>query len=139
MPSWKTASPQAKVFVVTHVCAMAVELIGELSLYELVPRDSVSVRTRFWSQYVVGAAFSVILGFLGFIATDCLAQSGWNKAAWATAVLPTIAAASGGFVLHGVDSILSSTSGTGNVGLIRAAYASKKKKSIQQYHTEQSV
>jgi hypothetical protein len=129
MPAWKTASPQAKVFMVTHVASMLAELVGEVSLYQLVPRESASVRTRFWAQYVIGAAFSIAMGSLGFLATDCLAKSGWNKAAWGTAVLPTVAAASGGFVLHGVDSILGSTSGTGSVALIRAAYASKKKKS----------
>jgi thiamine monophosphate synthase len=68
------------------------------------------------------------MGALGFLATDCLAKGGWNKAAWASAVVPTAVMASGGFVLHGVDSILGSTSGTGSVALIRAAYASKKKK-----------
>ena len=130
MPAWKTASPQAKVFAVTHVAAMLVELVGEVSLYQLVPRESASIRTRFWAQYVIGAAISVALGSLGFLATDCLAKSGWNKAAWASAVVPTVATMSGGFVLHGVDSIIGSTSGSGSVALIRAAYASKKKKSV---------
>lgn len=132
MPSLKTASAQAKVFAATHITTMLVELVGEISLYQLVPRDSASIRTRFWAQYVVGAAFSVLFGLLGFVATDCLAKSGWSKAAWAAAIVPAVAAASGGFVLHGVDTILGSTSGTGSIALIRAAYASKKKKSAQQ-------
>ena len=132
MPHWKGASPQAKVFAIAHVTAMLAELVGEVSLYQLVPRESGSVRTRFWAQYVIGAALSVGLGSLGFLATDCLAKGGWNKSAWAMAAVPTAVGASSGFVLHGVDSILGATSGTSNVALIRAAYASKKKKSAQQ-------
>lgn len=132
MHSWKNASAQAKVFTLTHAAVMLAELVGEVSLFGLVPRESGSVRTRFWAQYVLGATFSIFLGSLGFLATDCLAKGGWNKSAWAFSVLPTLAGASGGFVLHGVDSILGATSGTGSVALIRAAYASKKKKSALQ-------
>jgi hypothetical protein len=35
---------------------------------------------------------------------------------------------SGGFVLHGVDAILGSSSGTGSFALIKTAYAAAKKK-----------
>ena len=129
--SFSNVSPQAKVFKVTHVVAMLAELVGEISLYNLVPTQNAAMRTRFWAQYVIGAAISAILGVMGFLATDCLAKNGWKKLAWGFCVLPSIAATTGGFVLHGVDSILGSSSGTGSVALIRAAYASKKKKSAK--------
>lgn len=125
---WKSASPQAKFFAITHATAILIEFIGETSLYGLIPDTAnASVKTRFWSQYVMGVAVAIIVGSVGFAATDCLARSGWTKTAWVAALIPAIMLLSGGFVLHGVDAILGSSSGTSSIGLIKAAYAAKKK------------
>lgn len=122
------ASPQAKVFAITHATAIFLEFIAERSLYGLISDTaSTSIKTRFWSQYVIGVAIATLIGTVGYSATDCLAKSGWTKTAWIAAMLPTLTLLSGGFVLHGVDAILGSSSGTGSVGLIKAAYAAKKK------------
>lgn len=131
MVKWSQASPQAKVFAVTHAVAMLTELVGEVSLYGLVNTDNKVVRTRFWAQYLVGAAAVMLIGYVGFVATDCLAASGWKKLSWVSAVLPTLTTVSGGYVLHGVDTILGSSSGTGSIALIKSAYAAKKKKSVR--------
>jgi hypothetical protein len=123
-----SASPQAKVFAITHAAAVAVELVGEMSLYGLIPPTAASsLKTRFWSQYVIGVAISTLVGLVGYVATDCLAKSGWTKTAWVAALLPTLTLLSGGFLLHGVDTILGISTGTGSVGLIRAAFRTKKK------------
>lgn len=128
MKGWSDASAQAKVFAITHAVAVLAEFVGEVSLYNLVPEENKTIRTRFWAQYLVGAAVTMLIGALGYLATDCLAKSGWKKAAWVAAFLPSVTVVSGGFMLHGVDSILGSSSGTGSVALIKAAYAAKKKK-----------
>lgn len=126
---WR-ASPQAKFFAITHTTATVLEFIAETSLYGLISETAAtSVKTRFWSQYVIGVAIATLIGTVGYAATDCLAKSGWTKTAWVAALLPTLMLLSGGFVLHGVDAILGTSSGTGSVGLIKAAYAAKKKHS----------
>ena len=130
MKNWSQASAQAKVFAITHAVAMVAEFIGEVSLYGLIPEENRAVRTRFWAQYLIGAAFSVLIGAVGYIATDCLSGAGWSKLAWVAALLPTATLLSGGCVLHGVDAILGSSSGSGSVALIKSAYAAKKKKSV---------
>ena len=130
MVKWSDASPQAKLFVITHVIVMLTELVGEISLFTLIPNENKAMRTRFWAQYVLGAACAAVMGSIGYLATDCLSKSGWTKTAWASSLLPTLTLGSGGFLLHGVDSILGASSGTGSVALIRAAYVAKKKKSI---------
>ena len=130
MKNWSQVSAQAKVFAVTHAIAMVTEFVGEISLYGLIPEENRAVKTRFWAQYLVGAAFSVLIGAIGYLATDCLSGAGWSKTAWVAAFLPTATLLSGGFVLHGVDTILGSSSGSGSVALIKSAYAAKKKKSV---------
>ena len=130
MKKWSDISPQAKVFAITHAIAMVTEFVGEVSLFGLIPEENKTMRTRFWAQYLVGAACTVLIGVVGYIATDCLAASGWNKTAWVASLLPTLTVFTGGFVLHGVDAILGSSSGTGSLALIKSAYAAKKKKSV---------
>lgn len=125
-------SPQAKFFVITHATCTLIEFIGETSLYGLIPETAnSSIKTRFWSQYVIGVAVATLIGSIGFAATDCLAKAGWTKTAWVAALVPSIMLLTGGFVLHGVDSILGTSSGTGSVGLIKAAYTAKKKQDKQ--------
>ena len=78
MKGWSEASPQAKVFAITHAITMVVEFVGETSLFGLIPEDNRTVRTRFWAQYLVGAAAAILIGAVGFLATDCLSKSGWK-------------------------------------------------------------
>ncbi len=125
---WNNASPQAKVFAVTHAAATLIEFLAETSLYGLIPDEAgTATKTRFWSQYVMGLGFNLIMGAIGYAATDCLARSGWTKTAWVMAVLPTLMLLTGGFLLHGVDTVLGTSSGTGSVTLLKAAYSAKKK------------
>lgn len=125
------ASNQAKVFAVTAGIALITEIAGEIALYGIIPEDNRVIKTRFWAQFVVGAAISLFFTGIGYIATDCIAKKGWSKTAWLVAIVPMLPIVTGGFVLHGVDTVLGSSSGTGSVALIKAAFAAKKKKSTQ--------
>lgn len=129
MKDWTEASAQAKVYAVVHVISMLTEFVGEVSLFDMIPQGNKTIRTRFWAQYLIGAAYAVLVGIVGFRSVDCLAKSGWKKLSWAAVAISPVLLASGGFLLHGVDSILGSSSGTGAVALVGSAYAAKKKKS----------
>ena len=122
------SSPQAKVFAVTSAIALVTELVGEIALYGLVPKENQVIKTRFWAQFVVGAALTLFMSGIGYVATDCLAKKGWTKTSWLVAIVP-IMAGSTGFVIHGVDTVLGASSGSGSVALLKSAFASKKKKS----------
>lgn len=121
-------SIQAKVFTVTFVAAHIIELIGETTLYGLIPSTACTcLKTRFWTHYVVSLSLTMLFGLFCRASIDCLAKSGWTKTAWVAAIVPTILILSGAYMLHGVDTILGVSSGTGSVGLIKAAYKAKKK------------
>ena len=125
------SSAQAKVFATTHAAVMLLELMGEISLSNLIPEQSKGVKSRFWLQYVIGIAVSLFISSICYRAIDCLAKNGWTKTAWLMAIFPpTIFLFTGGFLLHGVDSVLTSTSGSSSIKLLRTA-ARKKKKCVQ--------
>ena len=127
---WSELSPQTKVFAVVHVLSMVSEFVGEIWLSNLIPDENKTMKTRFWSQYLVGATMAILVGVIGHVSIECMAKSGWNKLAWAAAIIPSLTLASGGYMLHGVDAILGSSSGTGSAALIKTALIAKKKKSV---------
>lgn len=124
---WTDSSPQAKAFAVTFAAATVIEFIGETTLYGLIPGTAArSLKIRFWSQYVASLSVYMVIGLVGHAAVDCLAKSGWAKTAWLASIFPAVVVLSGGFVLHGVDTILGISSGTGSMGLLKAAFKAKK-------------
>ena len=123
----KQVSTQGKVYVATFAVGLIAEFVGEIILYKTIPDGRDNLKARFWARYAMEVAMAVILGSIGYIATEVLSASGWDKTAWLFAFLPMVTFVGAVFVLQGMNTVLDSTSGVGCVGAIGAAIRKQKK------------
>lgn len=113
------------VFLGTSAVCAAMDLVYELGVYNLtIPDDCNAMKRRFWFSYVFGLALMCVVIAGGYRVVSSLSESGWRWTAWFAAIVPVPLLIYGGFLLHGIDTVL--TTATGNTASV-VLFATLKK------------
>ena len=128
--------PQTKLFIGALSAATALELLGEVAIYGVIPPTAKrGVRQRFWTQYGIGLSIIAALGSMGAAKTQVLARKPQTaKIAWILSLLPFITILTGGAILHGVSTVIGVNTGTNSYGLIKCAVAKNRKSLVVERH-----